>query len=53
MLTGQFAPISAVFIGLALTTSGLGHASRVDLSMVRARRYVFVFLFFGTVTLAL
>lgn len=53
MFTGTFAPVSAAFVGMALVTSGLGHANQVDLSMVQARRLVFVFLLCGTVTLAL
>lgn len=53
MFSGAFAPVSAMFVGLALTTSGLGHTNWVDISMVQARRFVFVFLLCGTIALAL
>lgn len=53
MFTGHLAPVSAAFVGLALLTTGLGRTSRTDLSLVRARQFVFLFLLSGTVTLAL
>ncbi|MDX5990312.1 MULTISPECIES: hypothetical protein [Haloferax] len=53
MFTGQFVPVSAVFVGLAVVTSGLGHASQISLSLVWARRFVFLFLLCGTITLTL
>ncbi|MCO8265052.1 hypothetical protein ACOZ4B_00235 (plasmid) [Haloferax prahovense] len=53
MLTGQFVAVSALFVGLAVVTSGLGHVNRVGPSYVRARQLVFLFMLFGTVTLAL
>ncbi|CQR52993.1 hypothetical protein BN996_03404 [Haloferax massiliensis] len=53
MLTGEFAVVSAVFVGAAVVTSGLGHVNRVGPSYVRARQLVFLFMLFGTITLAL
>lgn len=53
MFSGHFAPVSAVFVGLAFVTSRLGHTPRIDLSLEWARRFVFLFMFCGTVTLAL
>lgn len=53
MFTGQFAPVSAAFVALALVSSGLGHSEYFDVSMVRARQFVTLFMVCGTVSLAL
>lgn len=53
MFTGQFAPVSAAFVALALVSSGVGRSEYFDVSMVRARQFVSLFMFCGTVSLAL
>ncbi|WP_336023421.1 hypothetical protein [Halobellus salinisoli] len=53
MLSGQSAPVSATFVGLALVTSGLGHTGLTRLSLVRTHQIVFLFLLCGTISLAL
>ncbi|WP_156105621.1 hypothetical protein [Halobellus rufus] len=53
MLSGQFVPMSATFVGLALVTSGVGHTGLTRLSLARTHQLVFLFLLSGTISLAL